>query len=244
MRTKSAKFVLSLSLLPLLLGLLLLLSLPLATRAAACPPNAIRLSTQIPGMPKCEDANGAPITYVQDLPNYIFIIYSFALGTAGILATIMLTFGGFLWITAAGNPQRIGTAKEYISSALIGLVLIFGAYSLFNLINPRLLSLAVPKEFTQVQTTMTGKWCEDFLGKARIAYVGKCGDNSTLMPLLGKENETFSSKECIWQFCNLQYNTGWFEGATSTGTCVDINFLPKDDPDLGKANKGYVCKYK
>lgn len=51
----------------------------------------------------------------------------------GILGTIMLVlviYAGFLWMTAAGKEDQIGTAKGILSAAVVGLVIILTAYSI------------------------------------------------------------------------------------------------------------------
>ncbi|OGL87538.1 hypothetical protein A3I40_01340 [Candidatus Uhrbacteria bacterium RIFCSPLOWO2_02_FULL_48_12] len=42
---------------------------------------------------------------------------------------------GFIWLTAGGNVNQIGTAKSYIGGAIMGLVLMLGSYTILNLIN-------------------------------------------------------------------------------------------------------------
>lgn len=39
-------------------------------------------------------------------------------------AVLMIVIGGFEWMTSAGDPSKIGSAKEKIYSAILGLVII------------------------------------------------------------------------------------------------------------------------
>lgn len=78
---------------------------------------------------------------VEDLGEYISIFYQFFVTSAGILATVMIILGGYRWIVAAGNAQKIGEAKETIISAVLGLVLALTSYILLNTINPAITSL-------------------------------------------------------------------------------------------------------
>lgn len=48
----------------------------------------------------------------------------------GIAAVIMIIVGGFEYVTASGDPQRIATAKNTIIFALIGVVVVLVARSL------------------------------------------------------------------------------------------------------------------
>jgi len=81
---------------------------------------------------------------VSGLEEYIQIWYTFVAGVAGILAAVIIMWGGFKWLTSRGNSAAITDAKDRIWSAIIGLVLVFLAYTLLNLINPKLVNLYLP----------------------------------------------------------------------------------------------------
>ncbi len=83
----------------------------------------------------------AGLTEITGLQNYIVIIYKFLIGSAGILAGIMIVIAGFEWLTAAGDSGKIKHSREKIMNALIGLVLALGSYTILYTINPALLSL-------------------------------------------------------------------------------------------------------
>lgn len=65
-----------------------------------------------------------------DLRTSVINIISWVLGFLGLVAVVMIIYGGFMWLTAAGNEERIGTAKQIISSAIIGLVIILLAWAI------------------------------------------------------------------------------------------------------------------
>ncbi|MEK7516486.1 MAG: hypothetical protein AAB562_02720, partial [Patescibacteria group bacterium] len=71
---------------------------------------------------------------VQDLGQYLSILYNYLIGIAGVLATVMIMVGGVRWLLAAGDPGKIGAAKETIGSAVIGLALALGSFLLLNTI--------------------------------------------------------------------------------------------------------------
>ncbi len=75
-----------------------------------------------------------------DMPSYISGIYKFALWSVGIAAMFMITIGGVMYLTSAGNTSAMGNAKGVITDAIIGLVLAISAWFLLNFINPDLLS--------------------------------------------------------------------------------------------------------
>jgi hypothetical protein len=58
--------------------------------------------------------------------NYINII----IGFLGVLFLGLIIYSGFLWMTAAGNDKQIVTAKNIITRAVIGLIVVLSAYAI------------------------------------------------------------------------------------------------------------------
>lgn len=52
------------------------------------------------------------------------------LGVLGTIATMLVFYAGFLWMTAAGDDEQIGKAKSIMTAAIIGLVVILASYSI------------------------------------------------------------------------------------------------------------------
>ena len=96
------------------------------------PPADIDLQVPLPGL---ERAN---------LPTYLEHVFKYSINIAGIIVTVVIMYGGILYLTAGGNPGAIQNAKSYISSAIFGLILVFGSYTLFQTINPKLLDFQMP----------------------------------------------------------------------------------------------------
>ncbi len=76
--------------------------------------------------------------------NYINSFYQFALMIGGLLAFGAVVYGGVRYVTAAGNPSSQSEAKAWIESALLGLLLLVGAYLILNTVNPNLTHLDLP----------------------------------------------------------------------------------------------------
>ena len=74
-------------------------------------------------------------------PDLLSAVYKFGIWTVGIAAFFMLTVGGFLYATSAGNTASISSAKNIITDALWGLVMALAAYLLLYVINPDLVNL-------------------------------------------------------------------------------------------------------
>ncbi len=98
--------------------------------------HAITISTSIPG--------GVYSTSSVGIGAYVGNFYAFALWAGGILAFAVVVFGGVKYMVSVGNPSNQEDAKEWIKSALLGVLLLAGAYFILNLINPQLTNLTPP----------------------------------------------------------------------------------------------------
>ncbi|HUT22232.1 MAG TPA: N-acetylmuramoyl-L-alanine amidase [Candidatus Bipolaricaulota bacterium] len=75
------------------------------------------------------------------ISEYVIAVYKYAMGIGSILGIIMIMIAGVLYLTSAGNPQRVGQAKDYIVGSVIGLTVLFSSYLILNFINPQLTKL-------------------------------------------------------------------------------------------------------
>lgn len=57
-----------------------------------------------------------------------------AMGLLGIVAIGIVLIGGFTWMTAGGNDEKVATAKKWLYSGVIGLIIILAAYSITNFV--------------------------------------------------------------------------------------------------------------
>ena len=78
-----------------------------------------------------------------DLPGYISAIYKVALIVVTLSAVLMLSIGGFMYLTSAGNTASMGTAKGIIYDSLIGLVIALSAWLVLYIINPDLVKISL-----------------------------------------------------------------------------------------------------
>ena len=65
-----------------------------------------------------------------DLTETIAALIRTALGFLGIVAVIIVLFGGFKWMTAGGNEDKVTEAKKLMISGVIGLVIVLSAFAL------------------------------------------------------------------------------------------------------------------
>lgn len=61
-------------------------------------------------------------------------IIGLALEIVGTLFLLLMIYGGFLWMTGRGEPDKVKKAKELIIDAVVGIVIIFAAYIITNFV--------------------------------------------------------------------------------------------------------------
>ncbi|HNW09120.1 MAG TPA: pilin [bacterium] len=52
------------------------------------------------------------------------------LAALGVVFTLLIAYGGFLWMTAGGEPGKVDKAKGMIRNAIIGIVIVFLSYTI------------------------------------------------------------------------------------------------------------------
>ncbi|MFP4514921.1 MAG: pilin [Parcubacteria group bacterium] len=57
----------------------------------------------------------------------------------GVIFIILIILAGYNWMTAGGNQEKVSKAKDSIKSSLIGLLVVVGAYAIWELISSQLL---------------------------------------------------------------------------------------------------------
>lgn len=70
----------------------------------------------------------------RNIPLIISGIITHVLGIVGALALLMFIWGGLIWMTAAGNPEKVKKGTNTLVWATIGLVVIFASYVILKFI--------------------------------------------------------------------------------------------------------------
>ncbi|MFH1315720.1 MAG: pilin, partial [Candidatus Uhrbacteria bacterium] len=89
-------------------------------------------------------APGQEVAQVNDLAEYVAAWYQWLLYAGVIIAVVMIMIGGVQYMVGKGMGS-IDSAKKRIQSAIIGLVILFGAYVILATVNPQLVLLQIPK---------------------------------------------------------------------------------------------------
>ena len=75
-------------------------------------------------------------------------VINIILGFLGILTTLIILFGGFKWMTAAGNEDKVAEAKKLLGAGIVGIIIILSAYAIATYV------------ITQIQTSTGGTLIE------------------------------------------------------------------------------------
>lgn len=79
----------------------------------------------------------------KDVRTTIAQIIKVAMGLLGIVAVVIILIGGFTWMTAGGNEDKVAEAKKWIFSGVIGLAIILSAYALTTFVINQLVEATV-----------------------------------------------------------------------------------------------------
>ena len=97
------------------------------------------LGVDIPGFEGFQDpvrVNG--VLQVGFIGEYIAAIYRWLIGIMAVFAVIMIMVGGIQYMLQGGSQQGVTEAKQRITNALVGMVILLGSYTLLYTTNPQL----------------------------------------------------------------------------------------------------------
>ena len=185
------------------------------------------------------------------LPDYIMSIYKFGLISIGVSAVFMITIGGFMYITSAGNSSSATNAKKYISDAIAGVILAMISYLLLYIINPGLLSMTASTQIGAAGTpgTVGGP------GGTSAGYKKACSNSSAttinyndaandgdIKPAKACDNYNFSgaNAKILKAMAQLESSCGSNKGPSSSGACGLMQILPSTATEL--AGRNVTCE--
>jgi hypothetical protein len=61
------------------------------------------------------------------------------LGLLGIVAIVIVLYGGVLWMTAGGETDKVGKARKVLFSGVIGLIIILSAFAIAQFVLDQLI---------------------------------------------------------------------------------------------------------
>jgi hypothetical protein len=70
-----------------------------------------------------DDPKALAVTIVQYLMSFL-----------GLIAVIVILWGGFQWLTAGGNESRVESAKKTIIAGVVGLIIVIAAFAIVTIV--------------------------------------------------------------------------------------------------------------
>ncbi len=97
--------------------------------------DAFQIKNENTNDPLDKAANKAGYDVNQTSPNPIIqTAIQAALSFLGVIFLILMIYGGFLWMIAKGNEEKVDEAKKILTEATIGLIIVVMAYAISVLV--------------------------------------------------------------------------------------------------------------
>ena len=99
--------------------------------AFTCPEKTIRENEPVSALSECnvEKTEGE-----KSLMSNVNMLINVFTSVMGFLAVVMIIYGGFMLLTAQGDPARIKRGKDVVLYSVIGLILVMLAYAIVNFV--------------------------------------------------------------------------------------------------------------
>lgn len=110
---------------------LIFASLVKPVSAFTCPEKTVRVGESVSALSECnvEKTEGDKSLMF----NVAMLINVFA-SVMGFLAVGMIIYGGFMLLTAQGDPAKIKRGKDVVTYSIVGVILVMLAYAIVNFV--------------------------------------------------------------------------------------------------------------
>jgi cytochrome bd-type quinol oxidase subunit 2 len=85
-----------------------------------------------------KSAQGTGLEKQGDLATTVGNVIKAVLALTGTIFLILTIYAGILWMTAAGNEERVKKATSIITTAVVGLIIVMAAYAITFFVTTRL----------------------------------------------------------------------------------------------------------
>jgi len=100
---------------------------------------------RVPGTAPPQDFLNDPSVLSEDILSlYAKYLVNLCIWTGGILALTGLIYGGILYLISTGKPDRMVLAKNQISAAFFGLLILLSSYLILKTLSPQFINLKIP----------------------------------------------------------------------------------------------------
>lgn len=110
---------------------LVLASLVKPVSAFTCPDKTIRENESVSALSEC---NVGKTDGDKSLMSNVSMLINVFASVMGFLAVGMIIYGGFMLLTAQGDPAKIKRGKDVVTYSIIGVILVMLAYAIVNFV--------------------------------------------------------------------------------------------------------------
>jgi|GEM_PF-777969 len=139
-----------------------------------------------------------------NVQSFIGSVVGTALSLISIIFFLFMLYGGFLWMTARGSSEQTKKAQDTIIAAVIGIVVVLGAYALTTFVFN---SLSGGASTSQGQKSLGGACTASYDCVSGLV----CGPNNTCITqedFLGSGVECIQNEDCMGDMVCLQGRCG------------------------------------
>jgi len=86
-----------------------------------------------------EGIYGAGEVPSDDLPVIVGNLINIVLSFLGVVLVVVIIYGGFLYMTAGGEPAKADKGKQWIINGIIGMIIILASYGITSFVVTQLL---------------------------------------------------------------------------------------------------------
>lgn len=177
-------------------------------------------------------------TNFQHIGGFIKYMYRWSMIAGTALAVIVILVSGIQITVSGGRSNMIKQAKTRIGGAIIGLVLLFGSFTILRTINPALVNLRLPQVWLVKENKLAPQWCSQIEDKnKKLALAIKSDEKKKeRRPLSELNPDKDFNKPKDEGKCGDQYYIQGTQGQTCTGDyCQADNEMCA--PYIGTASK-------
>lgn len=186
---------------------------------------AANLQDAFQGQLSTVGSRGGFDTSKRDVNPIIGTLISVILSFLGVIFLILMVYGGYMWMTAAGNEEKAKKARALIQAAVLGLIVVVGAYAMTIFVMSRIAKDLIPESggvssgSYDATSTSSGSSSSTSTSGGGNSTVGCC------KVVLISSTECYSLTEAT---CTESYGDG---ASFVAGTCNQVAGCPgyKDD---------------
>jgi len=116
-------------------------------------------------------ANSAGIETTSSLPTIIGRIVQVFLAVLGIILILLIIYGGWIWMSSAGDPAKIEKAKKIIINAIIGVIVVSLAFAIATFVMNALSGTGIRGGRGSVIPGGPNDWNRSMIGRGPIESV-------------------------------------------------------------------------